>query len=458
MRKISKIMLVTPRYTLFEKDIRRCVTPLGIAYLGSVLENKNEVRILDIANDGYYNIKDNGEFSTYGLDDKIIEKEIINFNPDMFGVSCIFSTQYENAKETLKLVKRINDKIITFIGGSHPTYSIKETLGNKDLDYIILGEGELPLTQFIETMNNNGDISKIDGLANKDFINLKRQYIKNLDDIPFPAWHLLNMENYFKINTPQNPRPKGKRVAQIMTSRGCSARCVFCTTTNFWGNMYRGRSAENVIGELRDMKEKYDIDEVQFTDDNLTLDKERAMKIFDGMKDLKLNWCTPQGVAVWTLDNEMLEKMKESGCYQLTFGIESGNQYVLSKLIKKPLNLKKVKPLVNKAHELGIKVHSFNVCGIPEETIEQMYDTFNFSKDCGFDSASFHVASPIIGSELLKICKENNYLISNDYTKRTQKIGNITTKDFTAEQIEELTTRFNREFNAKEEGFDKEKY
>jgi radical SAM superfamily enzyme YgiQ (UPF0313 family) len=190
--------------------------------------------------------------------------------------------------------------------------------------------------------------------------------------------------------------------------------------------------------------------------------KERAIKILEGLKKQKLKWCLPQGVAVWALDEELLEKMKESGCYQLTFAIESGNQFVLSHLIKKPLVLTKVKPLVEKAHKLGIKVHAFCICGIPGETIKQMHETYEFVKNCGIDTASFFAATPLVGSELLSICKSKGYLVNNFHeTEVFYKLGNITTPEFSAAEVQELTAFFNKEYNrndSREKKFEKSKY
>ena len=447
-----KILLINPIFTVFKTDIRRCVTPIGLAYIGAILEkNGHKVNILDVSTEGYHNIKQNGDYITYGLDDKEVKEQIKKYNPDIVGVSSMFTTQINNVKHTLKLVKEVNKEIITLIGGSHPTYSINDMLKLKYIDYIIIGEGELPTLQLLDALDNNRDLTKIGGLAfnknGKDFINSNRQYI-NLDELPFPARHLLNMELYFKINVPQNPYPQGKRVVQISSSRGCSARCVFCTTTNFWGNRFRMRSAKNVLTEIRELKERYNIDEVQFTDDNITLNKRRVIEILEGIKEMNIILSFPNGIAVWSLDKEILIKIKEAGCYQITLAFESGNQQVLSNIIKKPLNLKKVKPLVKTAHELGIKVHAFCVCGVPGETIEQMHETYNFAKDCGFDTASFFIASPLVGSELLNICRQKGYLRENIKPNgQLYNVGNITTPDFNAQEVEVLVRLFNNKFN-----------
>jgi radical SAM superfamily enzyme YgiQ (UPF0313 family) len=450
---INRIMLMTPKYTLFKNDVRRSVTPLGLAYLATYLEREGyEVKILDIANEGYENVTIKGDSVTYGLENDEIKRRIEEFKPDVVGVSCIFSTQAENSKDAIRLAKETNKGIITLTGGSHPTYALEDMLSLDDLDFAVIGEGELPTSQLLNALNKREDVSKIKGLAGKvngqRFINFERQYVEDLDTLPFPATHLLNMEKYFKINLPQNPYPLGKRVAQIITSRGCSAKCVFCTTTNFWGNCYRVRRAKNVIDEVRELKEKYSIDELQISDDNFTLNKKRAMIILEGIKDFNLKWCAPQGVAVWALDDELLEKMRESGCYQLTFAVESGNQEVVNKIVKKPLKLSRVKPLVRKAQELGIGVHSFAICGLPGESIGQMQETYNFVQDCGFDSASFFVATPLVGSELLRICQENGYLREGmTWNEQLFKLGNISTSEFSSEQVQQLVEGFNRRYN-----------
>jgi len=466
-RMMNRIMLVTPKYTIFKDDVRRCVTPLGLAYLSALLERYSyDVKLLDIANEGYFNVKKHGDFVTYGLNDEEIKHEILEFKPHVVGVSCIFSTQGENTKELMKFVKGVDESIITFTGGAHPTFAVEEMLDSRYLDYIVMGEGELPTLELLEALNKGVDVSKIGGVAYKEngkkVINNKLQYIDNIDELPLPARHLLNMELYFKINTPHNPYCTSKRVTQIITSRGCKSRCVFCSTTNFWGNRYRGRKAQNVVAEIRQLKETFYIDEIQFTDDNLTLNKKRAIEIFEGIKDLGLMWCAPNGVAVWTLDEALLRKMKESGCYQLSFAIESGNQEVLRKIVKKPTNLKKVKPLVRKAQDLGITVHAFAICGFPGEVIEQMYETYDFVEDCGFDSASFFAANPLLGSELMKICQKNGYLRGDlSCNDLLFKVGNISTPDFEAEEVEKLVKLFNRKYNTndtREKRFEAYKY
>lgn len=454
-----RIMLIQPRYTTLKIDVRRCISPLGLAYLAAFLEREGHiVNILDATAEGYDNLKEEGEHVTYGLGDDGIKKRIKEFNPDIVGVSSIFSSQDNNIKDLLKLIRDMG--IITITGGCHTTYTVNEYVNYAD--YVIKGEGELPTLQLINSLEKGIKKPKIDGVAYKGYVDNTRQYIKNLDDIPLPARHLLRMDLYFKINLPQNPYPQGKRVAQIITSRGCSARCVFCSTTNFWGNCYRVRSLKNIVEEMKILNGKYNIDEIQFTDDNITLNKNRAIAIFNELKKLKLKWCIPEGIAVWALDEELLEKMKDAGCYQLSFAVESGNQRVLREIIHKPLDLKKVKPLVTKARELGIHVHGFCILGHPGETISNMYESYNFMEDCNFDSVSFFIATPLIGSDLYDICKDKGYFSNNEsYKLQRYKAASITTNEFTAEQVKTLARKFNHDYNKKDvrnKRFGKEQY
>ena len=144
----------------------------------------------------------------------------------------------------------------------------------------------------------------------------------------------------------------------------------------------------------------------------------------------------------------LIEKFAKTGCYQLTFAIESGNQWVETKLMNKPLILSKVKPLVDKAHELGIGIHGFFIVGMPGETKEQIMQTFEFPKSHNFDSASFFIATPCLGSELYKICIEKGLLKEGfKVNENNYKIGNIHTKDFTPEELEGLVKVNSEEFN-----------
>ncbi|UCD85424.1 MAG: radical SAM protein, partial [Deltaproteobacteria bacterium] len=172
--------------------------------------------------------------------------------------------------------------------------------------------------------------------------------------------------------------------------------------------------------------------------------------IFQGMIDrkLKLKWNTPNGIAIWKLDEQLLKLMKASGCYELTLAIESGDQEVLSKIIKKPLNLKKLEELIKIIKKLRIETNSFFIVGFPGETKEQIHRTFKFAKRLKLDFSLFFIANPNPGSRLYEICKEKGYLRKDfeletiDYFK-----SNYETPEFTSQELEELRNREYFKFN-----------
>ena len=452
----TRVLLIQPPYTIYKKDFKRCMPPLGLGYIAALLEQYGfEVKILDAYVEGFENEKSMGEFVLVGLDDWDIYKVITDFNPQFVGVSGMFSTQDQNVLRICSLVKKFNANIPIFVGGSHPTYSVRDVLKNADIDFVIMGEGEFTTLHLIQKLMNGEDVSIIDGLGYKKdgkiFVNQKLNYIPDLDVLPDPARHLMNMEKYIKINLPQSPYTMKDRVSQVVTSRGCSAKCTFCTTTNFWGNIFRVRSAKRVVDEIEMLINKYGVEEIHFCDDNFSLNRRRAHEIMDEIlrRNLKFAWCTPQGIAVWALDESLIEKFAKTGCYQLTFAIESGNQWVETHIMNKPLILSKVKPLVDKAHELGIGIHGFFVVGMPGETKEQIMQTFEFPKTHDFDSASFFIATPCLGSELYVMCKEKGLLKEGFKVDETNyKIGNIHTKEFTPEELQDLTKKNTESFNS----------
>ena len=442
---IKNILLIQPPYT-FEKDIPKIVEmPLGLCYIASVLrENKYNVKILDCVAEKYWQEEQiDKKWVRCGLSFDEIVDEVRRINPDIVGISCLFSIQYPNAKKVLEVIKGVNRGMITVIGGMHPTVATYEVLKDPNLDFVIKGEGEYSFLELINTLNQKKPFEEVDGLAYKKnnaiYINEKKKFIENLDELPFPARDLLPIENYFKAGLAHGFVLKNKRNMNIITSRGCPAGCVFCTIKLTWGRKFRKRSPENVLKEIEYLKVTYDIKHLQFEDDNLTFDKERAKEIFRGMiaKKFNLDWNTPNGVAAWALDRETIDLMKKAGCYLVKIAVESGDQHVLSNIIKKPQDLEHVKEVISYCKKVGLDVCSFFVIGLPGETKEQIQKSFDFPYKTGLDYVEYSIATPHLGTELYQICKENDLLtedfnISSMYARR----ANIITDDFTPEWLE----------------------
>lgn len=322
----------------------------------------------------------------------------------------------------------------------------EETLQDKNIDFVVLGEGELTLRDLLVRINKGQHYDDLDGLAFRQNggikINPKTFFIRDLDMLPFPSRELLPMNRYFDINRPQALTWKKRPNTSIITSRGCGARCIFCGTTRHWGNRFRARSADNVIKEVDYLIKEYGIKEIQFIDDNLLTDRARAIQLLDGLKERKLSWWAPHGFAAWTLDKKLLRKLKESGCYEITLGIDSGDKRVLKEIIHKPLNIDAIPSLVQEMRRLKINTKAYFIIGFPGETKKEIQTTFRFARTLKLDAATFFVASPLPGTELYKICSENNY-IEPEFTWQDIDFSKavIRTKEFSPKEIEEWAHR-----------------
>ncbi len=446
-RKIKKVLLfIPPAFTFKDRIDVNPLPPLGLGYLGAVLENAGiEVKIVDCLLEGWHNrVKVAENTIRIGLSFERIEEIIRDFGPDIVGVNNLFTRQRENAHKIYALAKKVASTIITIAGGAHPTVMPELVLADSNVDYMVLGEGEDTIIDLVNVIEGKKNISTLDGIGYKENektkIIPKTRFIADLDRLPFPARHLLNMEGYFGLKHSHGTRRK-KRFSPIVTSRGCPAKCTFCSAYRVWGRKFRQRSPENVIAEMKEIKEKYGIEEIMFEDDNATLNVQRAEKLFDLMIKEKLNfvWDTPNGVAAFALDENLIDKMKKSGCYQLNLALESGNQQVLDNIIKKPLKLEKAKKLIKYAQKIGLEVDIFLIIGMPGETKEQMWDSFRLAAELEIYHPFISIATPYPGSELYDICREEKY-IPDDFSLDNLFIRSfsISTRDWTSEELRDI--------------------
>jgi len=419
-------MLIQPPFTQPIESKKRCLVPLGLAYIAGYLRKYGiEVEILDCVVEGYdFDIINNGK-RTFGMSNYNIETTIKKFNPDFVGVSCLMTSQRHNMINVCKIVKNINKKIHTVVGGCHPSVFPEECLKSEFIDSVVVGEGEKSMLDIIE--------GKKEGIVTNKPI--------NIDKIPWPARDLLPMNKYLKINMPENIFSPYKKVTQMVSSRGCPFNCVFCATTNFHGK-WRGRNPCDIFEEAKMLKEKYGIEEINFTDENLVMNRERTIKLMFKLSELNVAWSNPGGIWVDGLDRYVLDLMKKAGCYQLTFPVETFDKYILKNVINKPLKVERVKDLVKHCHKIGIDVHAFFVCGFPEQTKDIMESDFKLAKKTGFDSASFHIITPLPGSRIYEDYKDKINLDNINYIKAT-----IPHPELNKEELEKLVNNFNINFN-----------
>lgn len=446
--KIKRVLLINPPETrpadLKTDKVRiGLVAPLGLAYIASVLEKDYEVKILDCVAEGSLEgtLLPNGE-TRYGQTDEEIRKYITFYNPDLVGVSCLFSNKAWDAHNTCRLVKEVNPKIITVMGGAHPSALPEETLEDKNVTYVVKGEGEAIFYALCNDVSRTFDKDR--GIWDpKDNI-----AYPNLDVLPFPARHLLPMKKYLSGESPHSGL-KRTPVASITTSRGCPFDCNFCAIKCMWGDSFRVRSAENVLTEIDHLISKYGIRELHIEDDNFTGNKKRAMQICQGIIDRKydLTINSPSGLAIRSMDEELMDKMKEAGYYSLSFAIESGSQEVL-KLMNKRVDHKKAKRLVDYARSIGIKTKAFYILGYPGESKTTMHQTVEFAGELMADWSLFFPATPLPGTPMLETCKKNGWLADPDMDYRYLfHRSNIKTPEFDPDYVNGVVDYANKKVN-----------
>jgi len=430
--KPKRVLLINPPQTQPKQSVKRCIVPMGLAYIAAYLEKRGHiVKIIDCIVEGYNTESYHGDKQmTFGLTEEEVKNKIKEFKPDFVGVSAMMSSESHNTHNVCKWIKGVDENIQVFVGGAHASAIPEHLESDENIDHVVFGEGEESTRKIVEEESS--------GTVSSDLIDVK--------DIPWPARHLLTMEKYIKIDMPTSVFGKKNRTTQVETSRGCPFNCCFCCTTHFWGRKWRARDPDDIVSELKFLKEEYNIKEIDFTDSNLIVNKERMIELCKKMIPLKLAWANPGGVWAGGLDKELLYWMKKSGCYQVTFAVENANPHILNKVIHKPLkDLDKVKDLVKYCHKIGIDTHAFFVMGFPEESIDSMKKTFKWALDANFTSATFNIVQPLPGSEMWDKYKKEGL---KDLKHINLRYATIPHPEIKKEELEKMIDEFNTKFNS----------
>jgi magnesium-protoporphyrin IX monomethyl ester (oxidative) cyclase len=430
---------------------------LEIAYVAALLERQHKVLIIDAPTEGRRNLEEiDGTKYRVGLTNKDIAHRIRRWSPDVVEIHIPFSGWWKTAYEVASEVKSIDKGIITVLSGLHPSARPVDSLVQPNIDFVVIGEAEctmLELVGVLEQRTTEG-LKKVRGIGyiknGETIVTTSRPAIQDLDSLPFPARHLLPMEEYFAAVKEVPPRGEIRKPWTMMiTSRGCPYNCVFCSVHVVMGRKWRGRSPENVVDEIEQVVHTYHVKQIDFLDDNMTLDKKRMENICDLIvkRGLDIEWYTPNGIRADGLDENLLTKMKASGCKKIRIAPESGVQRVVDQIIKKDLDLKKVENAVILSRKVGIKVGCFFIIGLIGETKEDILATIKFAyklRQLGADSFYFSYATPLYGTELYEQAKRGGFLrtcFSDEALAAVEPL--IETPEFTADDLRELCARAN---------------
>ncbi|NVM02609.1 MAG: radical SAM protein [Candidatus Helarchaeota archaeon] len=370
--------------------------PLGLAYLASYLETKNQnVEILDLV--------------LSSDPKKELVKKLKNFKPKIAGITAS-TVEIYNAHKIAQIIKKFLD-IPVVIGGFHASSLPIETLEEfKKFDIAVYGEGEITLTNLISAFESNGDLSEINGVVYRENDgkikkNPPQELIKNLDTLPFPARHKLNINKYRPLMETYKQLP----TTGILTSRGCPYSCTFCSK-GVYGLSYRYRSAQNVLDELKECYYKYKIKDFKFYDDCLTIPRKRLISLCRMIFKEKLDMTWNCYSRVNTIDKELLKIMKRAGCYHVKYGVEAGSRRILQ-LINKKITLKQAINAIRNTSKVGLAAKVTFMLGLPTETEEELEKTINFAKYLDPDFVTFTITKPFPGTQIYNEALKNGDLI-----------------------------------------------
>lgn len=422
-----KILFIRPPQNT--RALFHIMPPLGLGYLISAVKKRNldvEVEFIDCL--------------LRNLSCQRLISEIKNSRPDVICFS-VYTHDLNSVKAVSSLIKKqISERIVIIVGGPHPSAAPQHTLNFlADVDFAFKGEAEIGLPSLIEYLQNksgtspfewNIQLEQIPGLIGRgkkpDIRVNKQTFTEDLDSLGFPDWKLLIPHNYLK--TCHGVFFKKDLFAPIFATRGCPQFCGFCAAHNVMGRKVRKRSIAHIIGEILYLKHYFKIKEFHFLDDNFTADKEFVTAFCKEIltRNIRILWCCPNGIRVDTVDEEMLDIMKESGCYSIFLGIESGSQRVLDRMNKR-LKLYQIESKVKLIKSKGFEMTGFFIMGYPGETREEMRKTINFAKNLPIDCADISNFLPLPGTTAFKSLFKNNEIDNLNFRRLSSPshVGNV---------------------------------
>lgn len=380
--KGNRVLLVNPCLPSIPKEV--ISTPFGIAWISSVLKKKGfEVDVLDMQVEPSF--------------EKL--KSLLKLKPLFVGISHVSNFSIGWSCKVDEFVREFLPNTPIIAGGVGATFESKKLLFKHGISIIVIGEGDYTILEIAKFLKKNKkelikNLKNIKGIAflKKDKIvyTSPRPPIINLNELPLPDRSVFNMKLY----------PQGS----IITSRGCSHSCAFCSSSSFWSNVtgksnnkVRLRSANNILKEIFQLKYKYNIDQFYILDDVFTVDKQRVIDICKKLIDKKINakWaCLARGDQV---DLEMLKIMKKAGCNQINFGLESANDKTLQR-IGKGITSKIIGQALNLARKVGIRTRVSIILGMPGDSEKEIYETFDFIEHYLPNEVQFYALMPYPGS------------------------------------------------------------
>ncbi|UCC57629.1 MAG: cobalamin-dependent protein [Candidatus Bathyarchaeum sp.] len=401
--------------------------PLGIGYLAAVLEkNGYDVNVIDC--------------QALHLTLSEVENELRKRQPDIVGLTSTTLT-YKSALNIIKAAKDALPNCLTILGGSHATFWDEEALKEcPQLDVIVRGEGENTILELVKKVEMGESFHNVMGTTcrkdNKTIKNPTRPFIEDLDNLPFPAFHLWPIGHFKKY---------GKIIFPVMTSRGCTFWCDFCSAVRMFGRRYRMRSPQKVVDELEFLYRKYGEDQYTFYDDAFTVSQARTEEICNEIlkRGLKIKWDCETRVDMVTKD--LLQKMKDAGCIAVWFGVEAGSEQVIEAM-GKGISIQQTLNAFKWANEVGLMTVASMILGFPGETRETAMESINLLKRIKSDEIGVYIATPYPGTPMYDYVKKMGWIKITDFNRYDTATPIFETPTMSMKELRELHDEVHRRF------------
>jgi len=380
-KRAEKIVLISsPSPQLDEPAMN---PPLGLCYIVSYLRMQgfSDITLIDYALDNKYDFYGEREYLSR-----------IPLNADVYGIAAL-TPQYRWLVDITKYIKQFNPEAMVVSGGAHSS-NIPEDCLQAGVDAAVVGDGEIPFAMLCLGFSP----VLIPGVVTETS-HTSRELLMNLDQLPLPDRGLTDFSKYKRMLWHEAERGEStdmEKAVHIVTMRGCPFNCAFCDRFSV-GRRVRYRSVENVMVEVDQIRSEYGLNAFVIYDDTFTVNRKRVFKFCEEFARRGSKWRT--WARVNTIDQEMIQAMKDSGCVKLLFGFESGDDRIL-KIINKKTTRKQNIAAANICRKVGMHCYGSLVYGLPGETRESIGNTVSMMKEAQPDETHFHCLSPLPGSPI----------------------------------------------------------
>lgn len=409
-KQTNKVLLISPNFNWRVKTNMKKDPPMGILYIAACLESLGySVSVIDAH-----------------ADDLTVEDVILkikNYNPRVVGISCNYAPLHNITMDLCSKIKIENKNIVTVVGGNHAAASYEHMLKScRDIDYVILGQGEYIFSSLLRAIDpsskNDKRISDVKGIAYTDdgvvYKTPSAPIINNLDELPLPAYHLVDMSKYDRYN--------------VIISRGCPFECNYCASNVITKRHVKYRSPKYVVSEIKYILTKYGNKPVWFSDDTFTANNKIVDELLDRIINMNINFEWSCLTRVNTTSIDVLKKMKQAGCKYISYGVESGNPEMLN-LMNKKITIQNIETVLENTKRVGIDMYLFFIVGYPGDTIEMENDSLELIKRLNPTGVAYNVFIPLPGTRIWK-CLEDKGLVSFDTIEWDRLFARISYDDY----------------------------